>query len=70
MHFAADGTALLLSEPMWVWRRAQADARQAYEEWRRAGGSSAYAAYRSAQDRADSAQDELALRLQSSSRST
>jgi hypothetical protein len=70
MHYVADRTALRVSEPVWAWRRAQSHARQAYEEWRRVGGASAYAAYRAAQDRADSAQDELALLVQRSSRST
>jgi hypothetical protein len=59
-----------INEPIWTWRRAQAHARQAYEQWRREGGARAYWAYRAAQDRADSAQDELALRVQMSSRST
>jgi hypothetical protein len=56
--------------PLWTWRRAQADAREAYEHWRRSGGPNAYASYRAAQDRADSAQDELALRAHRSERST
>ncbi len=68
--FIADRGMLTLDESVWVWRRAQARAREAYEEWRRDGGSDAYAAYRAAQDRADSAQDELALRVQSSARIT
>jgi hypothetical protein len=70
MHDVADGSVMELDGPVWAWRRAQAHARQAYEEWRREGGASAYWAYRAAQDRADSAQDELALRLQRASRST
>jgi hypothetical protein len=56
--------------PLWTWRRAQADAREAYEQWRLCGGAPAYAAYRAAQDRADSAQDELALRAHRFARST
>jgi hypothetical protein len=63
-------TPLPVSEPVWSWRRAQAHARQAYEEWRRQGGAAAYAAYRAAQDRADSAQDELALHIHRADRST
>ncbi len=59
-----------LDPPLWTWRRAQADAREAYEYWRRSGGGAAFAAYRAAQDRADSAQDELALRSHKSERST
>ncbi len=70
MYEVADRAVLRLDEPMWAWRRAHAHARQAYEEWRREGGASAYWAYRAAQDRADCAQDELALRVQRSSRST
>jgi hypothetical protein len=59
-----------IDPPLWTWRRAQADAREAYEHWRRSGGATAFAAYRAAQDRADSAQDELALRAHRSARST
>jgi hypothetical protein len=55
-----DSPTWVLDEHVWTWRRAQAHARQAYEEWRRYGGAAAYVAYRAAQDRADSAQDELA----------
>jgi hypothetical protein len=55
---------------LWTWRRAQAHAREAYERWRRDGGATAFAAYRAAQDRADSAQEELALRAYRSARST
>jgi hypothetical protein len=59
-----------IDPPLWTWRRAQADAREAYERWRSSGGATAFAAYRAAQDRADSAQDELALRAHRSERST
>ena len=71
MHSVADRrTPLQVSEPVWAWRRAHAHARQAYEEWSRHGGAAAYTAYRAAQDRADSAQDELALHFHSAARST
>jgi hypothetical protein len=60
----------VLDQPVWTWRRAQAHAREAYEHWRSHGGAAAFAAYRAAQDRADSAQDELAVRAHRSARST
>lgn len=44
------------------WRVARADARRAYEAWRRHGGAAAYAAYRAAEDRADAALEALRLR--------
>jgi hypothetical protein len=69
MHLAAR-VPLPVSEPVWAWRHAQAHARHAYEEWRLQGGSTAYAAYRAAQDRADTAQDRLALHAHRSARST
>jgi len=47
---------------VWIWRRAQTNARLAYEEWVEAGGEHAYLAYRARQDLADAAQDELAWR--------
>lgn len=40
-----------------AWREAQADASLAYCHWRRSRDRTAYAIYRAAQDRADSAQD-------------
>jgi hypothetical protein len=43
------------------WRAARAQARCAYDVWRRHGGATAYAAYRAAEDRADAAL--AALRL-------
>ena len=64
------GFWLVKREGLGTWRRAQADAREAYEHWRRCGGAPAFAAYRAAQDRADSAQDELALRSHNPARST
>jgi len=54
--------APLLGEPAWAWRDAQAEAALAYAAWCREPGAGAYAVYRAAQDRADAAQDELALR--------
>jgi hypothetical protein len=48
-----------LDDPLWLWRQSQAHARLAYEHWRRERGATAYAVYRAAQDRADSAQDAL-----------
>jgi hypothetical protein len=43
-----------------VWHAAQLDAVSAYCAWSESPGGTAYTAYRAAQDRADSAQDELA----------
>jgi hypothetical protein len=42
-----------------AWKHAQAQATDAFGEWRRTPGAAAYAAYRAAQDRADAAQDAL-----------
>jgi hypothetical protein len=44
------------------WRVARAEARSAYDAWRRQGGAAAYAAYRAAEDRADAALEALRLR--------
>jgi hypothetical protein len=44
-----------------AWREAQSEARCTYEHWRGQGGAHAYVVYRAAQDRADAAQDALAL---------
>ncbi len=44
-----------------VRREAQAEADLAYEDWRHLRSRDAYAVYRAAQDRADAAQDDLAL---------
>jgi hypothetical protein len=46
-------------ELRWAWRDAQSDATAAYEGWRNEPGADAYAVYRAAQDRADTAQDML-----------
>jgi hypothetical protein len=54
--------AVLLGEPAWAWRDAQAEAALAYSAWCRDPGAGAYAVYRAAQDRADAAQDVLARR--------
>jgi hypothetical protein len=43
-----------------VWQAAQFDAVSAYCAWSASPGVTAYTVYRAAQDRADSAQDELA----------
>jgi hypothetical protein len=52
--------ALLLGEPAWAWRDAQAEAALAFAAWCREPGAGGYAVYRAAQDRADAAQDALA----------
>jgi hypothetical protein len=44
-----------------VRREAQAEADMAYEEWRFDSSTDAYIVYRAAQDRADAAQDALAV---------
>jgi hypothetical protein len=51
----------LLEELSFVRREAQAEANLAYEDWRLLRSGDAYAVYRAAQDRADAAQDDLAL---------
>jgi hypothetical protein len=45
-----------------AWRAAHDEATQALEAWRRTPGAEAFAAFRAAQDRADAAQDALAVR--------
>ena len=55
----ASNVAMLAS-----WRVARAEARAAYEAWRRHGGVVAYAAYRAAEDRADAALEALRLRTE------
>jgi hypothetical protein len=50
----------MLYELDYVWREAQAEADLAYLDWCRYPGSEGYVVYRAAQDRADTAQDELA----------
>ncbi len=44
-----------------VWLDARESAETAYRHWQRDGGADAYTAYLAAQDRADAAQDALAL---------
>ena len=44
-----------------IWCAARAEANIAYDGWRATPGLDAYAAYRAAEDRADAAQDTLAL---------
>lgn len=46
-----------------AWREAQAEAVKAYRGWRGTRGADLYAVYRAAQDRADAAQDALAVRV-------
>ena len=60
----------VVADHTWRWREAQRLAREAYEEWRLRPGPATYAEYRAAQDFADDAQDALAWRVQSRSRST
>jgi hypothetical protein len=51
----------MLEELGFVRREAQAEANLAYEDWRCLPSGDGYAVYRAAQDRADAAQDDLAL---------
>jgi hypothetical protein len=51
----------MLEEFSFVRREAQAEANLAYEDWRCLRSRDAYGVYRAAQDRADAAQDDLAL---------
>lgn len=44
-----------------IWSAARTDANVAYDEWRLRPGGESYAAYRAAEDRADAAEDALAL---------
>lgn len=44
-----------------AWRAAHEEASRALAAWRRAPGPEAFAAFRAAQDRADAAQDALAI---------
>jgi hypothetical protein len=48
------------------WQAAHFDAVVAYRAWSVSPGATAYAVYRAAQDRADSAQDELSTELSTS----
>lgn len=61
-----DTRELVLRRVTWApvrdaWLDAQEDALTAYRGWRLARTAEAYAAYRAAQDRADAAQDALAV---------
>jgi acyl-CoA reductase-like NAD-dependent aldehyde dehydrogenase len=51
----------LLEELLDAWRAAQHEADDARAAWNRTPGARGYATYRAAQDRADAAQDALAL---------
>ena len=44
-----------------LWSAARAEANLAYDAWRDAPGSVAYAVYRAAEDRADAAEEALML---------
>jgi hypothetical protein len=55
-----ESAAWTLYELDYVWREAQAEADLAYRDWCQFPGRDSYVVYRAAQDRADSAQDELA----------
>jgi hypothetical protein len=46
-----------------TWRAAAADAREAYADWHRRRDRESFAVYRAFADRADAAQDALALRV-------
>jgi hypothetical protein len=48
-----------------AWRAAHETAVGAYDAWRATGGADAYVVYRAEQDRADAAQDALALAVAS-----
>lgn len=50
----------MLEELRFVWREAQLEADEAYEDWNAVSSRDRYAVYRAAQDRADAAQDDLA----------
>ena len=50
----------LFEELNFVRREAQAEADEAYADWRMLSSRDSYAVYRAAQDRADAAQDDLA----------
>lgn len=53
-------TAQRHDEHFTIWSAARAEANLAYTDWREGGGPEAYAVYRAAEDRADSAQAALA----------
>ena len=50
-----------LEELRAVWSAARAEANLAYDAWREARGRESYSVYRAAEDRADAAEDALAL---------
>jgi hypothetical protein len=50
----------MLEELSFVRREAQAEANEAYEDWREWPGAETWIVFLAAQDRADAAQDELA----------
>jgi hypothetical protein len=50
----------MLEELSFIRREAQAEADQAYGDWRDSSSGETYTVYRAAQDRADAAQDQLA----------
>jgi hypothetical protein len=55
-----ESAAWTLYELDYVWREAQAEADLAYRDWCQFPGRDSYVVYRATQDRADTAQDELA----------
>jgi hypothetical protein len=59
---AAEADAAWFADELeYAWRTAQDEAVAAYRAWRESPGSVEYAVYRAAQDRADQAQDVLAV---------
>jgi hypothetical protein len=63
--YAGEGTGAVApwlgEELRHAWRAAHEEAVCAYRAWHATGGEETYAVYRAAQDRADVAQDALAL---------
>jgi hypothetical protein len=60
-YFSPSIGALHRDELYVLWSCARAEANLALDDWRAAPGREAYVAYRAAEDRADAAQDALAL---------